>query len=202
MPDDLEPLLQEHGIAQTVLVQATDAVAETGFLLDLATQHDWIAGVVGWVDIQDPNSVAQLEAWSRHPKFKGIRPMLQDIEDPSWIAHAPHDNVVNALIRLGLRFDALVQPKHLQALLAFVHKWPALAVVIDHGAKPSMMDGWSTPWAQTWRSGMQALAEHPQIFCKVSGLLTETGLSAQAPEHFERCAAMALGSMRFCPLKF
>ena len=118
MPDDLEPLLQEHGIAQTVLVQATDAVAETGFLLDLATQHDWIAGVVGWVDIQDPNSVAQLEAWSRHPKFKGIRPMLQDIEDPNWIAHAPHDNVVNALIRLGLRFEALVQPKHLQALLA------------------------------------------------------------------------------------
>ncbi len=190
MPEDLAPLLAANKVRQTVLVQATDTVAETEFMLALASQHDWIAGVVGWVDLQNTQSIAQLEAWSAHPKFKGVRPMLQDIADPHWISHAPHDDVVRALIRLGLRFDALVLPQHLEPLLGFVRKWPELPVVVDHAAKPAMAKSWDAPWVSLWQSGMQALSAEPHICCKLSGMLTETGRSARSTADAQACTRL------------
>src|ERR1700744_969403 len=93
-PADLAPLLKRHGVPRTVLVQATDSTAETGFMLELAAAHDWIGGVVGWVDISDRASIATLERWAReHPKFKGVRPMLQDLPEDDWIATRPHAHV-------------------------------------------------------------------------------------------------------------
>lgn len=174
-PDDLQPLLARHNVVGTVLVQAADSEAETEYLLSLASRHAVIAGVVGWVDLSDPAAVATLERWAGHPKFKGVRPMLQDLPDPDWIAHAPHPDVVRALVRLGLRFDALVQPQHLPALLRFLQAWPELPAVIDHAAKPQLAQGWQAGWAEAWKTGMQALADLPQVSCKFSGLLTEAG---------------------------
>lgn len=187
MPEDLVNQLKTHGVDKTILVQATDTVAETEFLLELASQHDWIAGVVGWVDMQRAQSIGQLEAWAQHPKFKGIRPMLQDIADVDWIAHAPHDEVVRTMVRLGLRFEALVLPQHLQALLRFVRRWPELPVVIDHAAKPKMAQGWDAEWAAVWRAGMQSLSQQAHMHCKLSGLLTETGISARSPADAQEC---------------
>jgi L-fuconolactonase len=172
-PADLQPLRAAHGIAQTVLVQAADSAAETDFLLDLAVREESVGGVVGWVDLTRADSVATLERWAAHPKFKGVRPMLQDLPQHDWILHAPHADVLDAIERLGLRFDALVKPWHLDALLAFVQRHPGLPVVIDHAAKPQLAQGWSAPWADDWRRGMAALADQPQVCCKVSGLLTE-----------------------------
>ncbi|WP_310463816.1 amidohydrolase family protein [Sphaerotilus sp.] len=172
-PADLQPLLSAHGVVQTVLVQAADSEAETDFLLSLAETHPFIGGVVGWVDLGRIESVATLERWARHPKLKGVRPMLQDLPDADWIARAPHPEVMRTLVRLGLRFDALVQPWHLQPLLRFLHDWPELPVVIDHAAKPQLAQGWSGDWAAAWRSGLAALAALPGVQCKLSGLLTE-----------------------------
>jgi L-fuconolactonase len=162
----LAPELSSAGIARSVLVQAAASTAETDFMLELASQHDFIGGVVGWCDLADPASTEQLEAWARHPKFKGVRPVLQDLEDPEWILHGPRPEVLDALERLGLRFDALVRAAQLPALLRFVAARPALPVVVDHAAKPP-------GWNPGWELHMQALAERPQVFCKLSGLWTE-----------------------------
>jgi L-fuconolactonase len=173
VPADLEPTLKAHGIARTVLVQAADSVAETDFLLSLAASHAFIGGVVGWVDLSHPGAVATLQAWARHPQFKGVRPMLQDLPDVDWIEREPRPDAVQALIRLGLRLDALVKPQHLPALLRFLRQWPDLQVVIDHGAKPQLAQGWAADWAPLWRRCMADLAALPQVHCKFSGLLTE-----------------------------
>ena len=183
LPADLAPIRAAHGVTQTVLVQAAATEAETDFMLSLADQHDFIGGVVGWVDLSRADSVATLERWARHPRFKGVRPMLQDLPDADWIAHAPHPDVVAALIRLGLRFDALVKPQHLAPLLRFTDRWPALPVVIDHAAKPALAAGWAADWAATWRTGMAELARRPQVVCKFSGLLTEAAGPARSDPH-------------------
>ncbi len=178
LPPNLIGTLKALGITQTVLVQAAPTEAETDFLLELAADHDFIAGVVGWVDLSQPESVATLERWAAQPKFKGVRPMLQDLPANDWIAREPHADVVQAMVRLGLRFDALVKPWHLEPLLRFVKRHPQLPVVIDHAAKPQLVQGWQAHWAGTWRRHMASLAEQPQVSCKLSGLLGEAPPSA------------------------
>lgn len=172
-PADLAPLRTAHGITRTVLVQAADSSAETEHLLALAGEDASIAGVVGWADLSDPASVGLLEHWSEQVVFKGVRPMLQDLPARDWIEHGPHADVLRALPRLGLRFDALVKPWHLTSLQRFVQRHPELPVVIDHAAKPQLVQGWSAPWAEAWRRGLAELAQRPNVCCKLSGLLTE-----------------------------
>ena len=180
LPSDLEPALQASGITQTVLVQAADSVAETEFMLDLAERHGFIGGVVGWVDLSRDDAVATLERLAAHPKLKGVRPMLQDLPSVDWIARAPRADAVRTLIRLGLRFDALVKPQHLPALLQFLRAWPELRAVIDHAAKPQLADGWNAEWATSWRRHMAEIAALPQVSCKFSGLMTEMPAHARA----------------------
>lgn len=182
-PADLLPHLAAAGVTQTVLVQAAATEAETGFLLGLAEAHAFIGGVVGWADLGRIESVATLERLAQQPRFKGVRPMLQDLPQADWITHAPHPDVMHALLRLGLRFDALVRPQHLAALLQFVDRWPGLPVVIDHAAKPALAHTtaghWNREWAEPWRKGLAELAARPGVHCKLSGLLTEAGGAAR-----------------------
>ena len=170
-PADLQPLLQAHGINGTVLVQAAATVAETDYLLSLADQNDFIRGVVGWVDLSAPDAVATIERLARHPAFKSVRPMLQDLPDPAWISTAAIGPAAQTLVRLGLRFDALVKTPHLPHLLTFARRHPALPIVIDHMAKPDMAHHEFT----AWRALMAPLAALPQVHCKLSGLVTEIG---------------------------
>lgn len=179
-PDELRPLLARHGVAKTVLVQAADSEAETDYLLSLARDHDVIGGVVGWVDMTRADSVETLQRWAAEPAFKGVRPMLQDLDEADWIATRPQASVVRAMQSLGLRFDALVQPWHLEHLVRFVDAWPELPVMIDHAAKPQLARGWSGEWVDAWRRGIAELARRPQVMCKVSGLLTEAGGDVRA----------------------
>ena len=172
-PQDLLPLLRSSSVTHTVLVQAADTTAETDYLLELAAQADFVAGVVGWVDISHSDSVGQLEQWAYKPVFKGVRPMLQDLPRADWIAQLPCDEVVQTMVRLGLRLDALVKPEHLPSLLKFVQKWPQLPVVIDHAAKPSLAHGMEGEWFELWQRYMPQLAAMPQVYCKFSGLLTQ-----------------------------
>jgi L-fuconolactonase len=173
LPEHLAPLLQAHGVSRTVLVQAAGSEAETDFMLELASAHKAIGGVVGWVDLSRRDAVASLERMARHPKFKGVRPMLQDLPDDDWIAHAPHPDAIRAMVRLGLRFDALVKPRQLPALLRFVKAWPQLPVVIDHAAKPAVGGAEDGEAFAAWRRHMTELAALPQVCCKFSGLWTE-----------------------------
>jgi L-fuconolactonase len=172
MPEDLAPLLAAHGVEKTVLVQAAESKAETEFMLDLASAHAFIGGVVGWVELSRPGAGAVLERMARHPKFKGVRPMLQDQPDDAWISCRPRPDAIRALQRLGLRFDALVKPRHLPPLLRFLKHWPELPVVIDHAAKPPVGAHDSEAFAR-WRADIAAVAAMPQVFCKFSGLWGE-----------------------------
>lgn len=177
-PADLAPIRAAHSVQQTVLVQAADSTAETDFMLELAAADESIGGVVGWVDLADPASVETLARWAANPVFKSVRPMLQDLPDDDWIAHAPHPAVMRAMVALGLRFDALVKPWHLAGLLRFLDAWPELPVVIDHAAKPQLAAGWQADWAPTWRRLLPEIAARPGVMCKWSGLLTEAAAPA------------------------
>ena len=169
-PDDLEPLLEEGGIARTVLVQAAPTTDETRFMLDLASDCSFIAGVVGWVDMDDVASAeTTLAEFAEHPKFVGIRPMIQDLADPAWITRPELGPVVEYMVATGVRFDALVKPVHLPYLLEFLERYPDLRCVIDHGAKPDIASNAWSPWADD----ILTIARGTNACCKLSGLLTE-----------------------------
>ena len=168
--DDLRPLLGASGVGATVLVQAAPTAAETGFLLEVArASGGLVRGVVGWVDLAAPDAVATLARLALDPLLKSIRPMLQDLPDPDWIMRADVQAPLAALEPLGLRFDALVKPPQLPALLRLVERHPDLAVVIDHGGKPGIAGRTWEPWAHL----VAALATHPGVHCKLSGLASE-----------------------------
>lgn len=173
-PADLAPALAAHGIAATVLVQAAPSVAETEYMLGLADATPSVAGVVGWVDFEDPTSPAVLARLAGHPVFKGVRPMIQDIPDLDWMLRPDIAWAFEALISLDLTFDALGYPAHLQPFATLLSRYPELRVVIDHGMKPRVREAMAGLDAFTdWATGMRALAARPGTHCKLSGLVTE-----------------------------
>ncbi|MBX3619309.1 MAG: amidohydrolase family protein [Rhizobacter sp.] len=171
LPDDLLPILRCCRVDGTVLVQSLPSLADTEFLLQLAEQHGFVRAVVGWADLKAPDAVAQIERLAAHPRLKGLRPMLQDLDDDDWIADPALDPAVAAMVAHGLCFDALVLPRHLRVLAAFARRHPHLAIVIDHAAKPAIVRGELAPWLDD----LAVLAGLPNVQCKLSGLLTEAG---------------------------
>jgi len=170
--DDLATLCRDHDVDATVLVQAAPTVAETRYLLTLAQRSGGLVrGVVGWADLAAAQAIATLTDLARDAALKSIRPMLQDLADPDWIIRPDVQPALAALPGLGLRFDALVTPAQLPALLQMVARHPDLHVVVDHGAKPAIATGLWSPWA----GQMRMLAGHPNVWCKLSGLATEAG---------------------------
>ena len=172
-PDDLRGQLKRHGIAQTVLVQATDSVAETEFLLHIAATEAFVAGVVGWVDLSAPDAIATIDRLRADRWLKGLRPMLQGIEDTDWILRPSVAPALAHMAQVGLRFDALIQPRHLRAIETLALRHPSLPIVIDHVAKPRM--GQRQAPDPDWIRGMQRLSALPNVWCKLSGMITEIG---------------------------
>ena len=160
-----------HGVTGGVLVQAAPTEAETAFLLAQADAHPAVLGVVGWVDLAASDAPARIENLARHPRLKGLRPMLQDIDDPQWILQPSLAPALQAMVEAGLVFDALVKPAHLAPLLTLAGRHPDLCIVIDHAGKPDIAAGQWQPWAD----GMARLALQTGVYCKLSGLLTEAG---------------------------
>ncbi len=172
LPTDLKPSIDEASIDGTIIVQATDTAEETRYLLSLAESHPWILGVVGWVDMESAQSIDILDEFSCHPKFLGIRPMIQNIEDDKWMLQPSLRPVFEHLQKLGLRFDALILPRHVKNLHALLKRYPELKCVINHGAKPNIHGKGYSVWAQD----MASLAGDTCCFCKLSGLATKAAL--------------------------
>jgi L-fuconolactonase len=169
------------GVQATVLVQAAATAAETGFLLQLARRHPFVAGVVGWVDFEGadaPDAIARLAA---NQRLVGLRPMIQDLPDPRWMLKPSLATAIGAMIEHDLVFDALVRPQHLDALLEFATRYPALRIVVDHGAKPPLRAGDLAPW----KADIAAIAHSTRAVCKISGLVTEAG--SADPEALAAC---------------
>lgn len=169
LPDDLQPSLRRAGIEGTVLVQAAPTVAETEYLLSLAAENSFIKGVVGWVDFDAPDAAQEIAKLAGNPALVGLRPMIQDIDDPNWMLGANLAPAFQALQHYDLAFDALVLPRHLGQLLELLKRYPNMRSVIDHGAKPEIRDNTFSDWA----ADMAALANGTNAYCKLSGLVTE-----------------------------
>lgn len=166
--DDLRALL--GNITATVLVQAAPTEAETAFMIDVARGSDsLVRAVVGWVDMLQPDAPERIARLGNEPLVKGLRPMLQDIPDTKWVLQDALRPAFQAMIDVGLRFDALIQPRHLRHLVTLCTHYPDLRVVIDHGAKPSIAEGVWQPWADEIRR----VAYETAAYCKLSGLVTE-----------------------------
>lgn len=183
-PEDLLPHLAAHGIQRTVLVQAAPTEAETDFMLGLAEEHAFIAGVVGWLDMEAPDFPERLAERRRNPHFVGVRPMIQDLPDERWMLRDPVLRAFAELERTGTAFDFLVLPQHLPHVLTVLERFPDLRCVIDHIAKPpiasgAMASGAHAPWAER----LAAVAAHPGVHCKLSGMITEADHQRWRPEH-------------------
>jgi L-fuconolactonase len=169
LPADLRPALSRHDIDKTIVVQAAPTAAETDFLLELAANDDTIGGVIGWLDMEGPQFRQQLDSYRARPKFLGIRPMLQDLQDDQWILRRSVLNALHYVAEVGLPFEFLTYPRHLPFVLQALAAVPRLRAVIDHLSKPEIRTGNLEPWKQ-W---MSQVAEYPNVFCKLSGMITE-----------------------------
>jgi L-fuconolactonase len=172
-PADLAPHLARAGVERTILVQAAPTVAETDYLLGIADATPFVGGVVGWVDFGRDDRAA-LSRLAGHPKFKGVRPMIQDLPDVGWMLEEDIQWGFRAIGELGLRFDALGFPRHLPNFLTLLKRYPGMKVVLDHCLKPQIRDP-SDATFRTWAEGMSRLAGETGAFCKFSALVTEAG---------------------------
>ncbi len=169
MPKDLELHLKAHGIYKTVLVQAAPSIAETDYMLGIADATDFVAKVVGWVDFENRDDLRHLERLKKHPKFAGVRPMIQDLADPEWMHRPDVQWAYDAIMDLDLTFDALGFPIHLDAFRRLFDRYPTMRTVIDHCMKPVIRAVEFEPWA----AQMAAIAKETPVFCKLSGIATE-----------------------------
>jgi L-fuconolactonase len=186
---DLAPHLSATHIEGTILVQAAPTEAETMFLLDIAENAEVIRGVVGWTDFDAADGVARIDALAARNLLVGLRPMVQDIDDDDWLLGLALAPLLAAMARNGLVFDALVLPRHLPRLLRVISRHPDLEFVLDHCGKPRLSNG----DIATWQRDIALLAQHPNIVCKLSGLVTEAapdwqiGDLRQAVDHVRAC---------------
>lgn len=180
-PADLEPHLDEHGFHASIVVQARQVPTESDWLLSLAEATPRIAGVVGWVDLCADSVEQELERLSANPKFRGVRHIVQDEPDDAFILRPDFVRGVEAVQRLGLVYDVLVFPKQLGSAVEFARGLPEHVLVLDHIAKPPIADG----ELGSWKQNIQDLARLPNVFCKVSGMVTEASWVNWKPEDFD-----------------
>lgn len=171
-PAELKPQLDAGGVEGTVLVQAAATVHETEYMLGIADATSWVLGVVGWVDFEKPGDRAHLERLAGHPKFRGVRPMIQDIPDDGWMLRDDVQWGFRAVAELGLTFDALGFPRHLENFLALLKRHPDMRVVVDHCMKPQIRDR-SREAFRHWADGIARIAGETGACVKFSALVTE-----------------------------
>jgi L-fuconolactonase len=168
-PEDLRPLLKAAGVDKTVIVQAHPSVEETLWLLETAEQTEFVAGVVGWVDLTDTRVGRTLDELQRHDLFKGVRHMWESDKDPAWLRDSGALKGLKEVARRGLCYDFLVRPQNLPYVPKIMDQVPNLRAVIDHIAKPVIAGHVVEPWL----SDMRKIASINGMRCKVSGMVTE-----------------------------
>jgi len=178
LPSDLQPELERAGFDGSIAVQAQQTIEETRWLLELAAASPFILGVVGWVDLQSDNVRSQLEEFSGNPKLLGVRHVLQSEPDYGFMLRPEFLRGVAALEEFGLTYDILIYPRHLPVAAEFVKQFPRQRFVLDHLAKPFIKRGQIEPW----RSDLRRLAKFPNVYCKLSGMVTEADWGAWTAE--------------------
>ena len=179
LPNDLEPHLIENKIEACVVVQADQSEKETEFLLELATQYEFIKGVVGWVDLRAKNVEERLQFYSQNQYFKGVRHIVQS-EKQDFLLDPAFQNGIGKLGNLNLTYDLLIYPHQIEATIKLVSQFPSQKFVLDHLAKPHIKNGKIDPW----KNQIQRLAQFSNVSCKISGMVTEADHSQWKPSDF------------------
>ena len=182
LPDDLEKLMHYFGIEGTLAVQARQTLEETAWLLEMARAHPIIRGVVGWVPLAEGTGVIRhLEPFEADHKLRGVRHVIHDEPDPRYILRDDFNAGVSSLLATGLRYDILIFEKHLPAAIRFVDRHPKQIFILDHIAKPRIKDRILSPWDRNIRE----IAKRPNVYCKLSGMVTEADLQRWTPANLQ-----------------
>ena len=179
LPNDLEPHLIENKIEACVVVQADQSEKETEFLLELATQYEFIKGVVGWVDLRAKNVEERLQFYSQNQYFKVVRHIVQS-EKQDFLLDPAFQNGIGKLGNLNLTYDLLIYSHQIEAAIKLVSQFPNQKFVLDHLAKPNIKNGKIDPW----KNQIQRLAQFSNVSCKISGMVTEADHSQWKPSDF------------------
>jgi len=178
LPEDLAPELERNELQGSVAVQTRQTLEETRWLLELADRSSKILGVVGWVDLRSPDMRAQLSAFTRNPKLVGIRHIVQSEPDDRFLLRQDFLRAITLLEEFDLAYDILIYTKHLPVAAEFVERFPKQRFVLDHLAKPAI----KSREIETWAAGIRRLAAFPNLFCKLSGLVTEADWQRWKPQ--------------------
>jgi L-fuconolactonase len=169
LPADLEQTIKQVGITGVVSVQARQTVKETAWLLQLAAEHPFILGVVGWVPLISRTVQNDLEQFAVNSKLKSVRHVLQGEPDDRYMLRDDFNQGINLLESLNLTYDILIFERHLPQTIEFVDRHPNQIFIVDHIAKPKIKDGLMSPW----RENIKELAKREHVYCKISGVVTE-----------------------------
>ena len=179
LPADLKPELERNGFQGCVAVQARQTLEETHWLLELVEQAPFILGVVGWVDLRSPRVRFELESFAGESKLVGIRHIVQSEPDERFLLQPDFLRGIAMLEEFDLAYDILIYTRHLPVAAEFVARFPRQRFVLNHMAKPPIKSGAVDAWAR----GIRELAAFPNVYCKVSGLVTEADWQEWKPEH-------------------
>lgn len=182
LPADLQPILQKAGIDGCVAVQADQSEEENTFLLQQAAEAGFVKGVVGWVDLTDPAVGDRLDYYKQFPKMKGFRHVLQSIPDRAYMLRPAFKRGIGQLQSRGFTYDILIYPDQLGYTREFVAAFPNQLFIIDHIAKPHIKDRYIT---EEWIDAMRAVAAYENVYCKISGMVTEADWANWKPEHLK-----------------
>ena len=180
LPSDLLPILQKNNIDGCISVQADQTEDETDFLLELSNNHDFIRGIVGWVDLRANNIFERLEHYSQFKKLKGFRHIVQGETDTEFMLRPKFKNGITALALYDFTYDILIYHYQLEQTIQFVMLFPNQKFVLDHLGKPNIKSG---EYA-LWQTNIKKLALHQNVFCKISGMTTEGEWNNWKPSDF------------------
>lgn len=187
-PEQLWHLLQQSGYVGSIAVQARETLEETSYLLDLAARHPFILGVVGWLDLCAPDIEGQLAIFAANPKLRGLRMQIHDRVDTDFAASSSHVHGVSLLEHYALTYDLLLRPQHLDAAIRLVDQLPNQRFVVDHLAKPGHSD------FEFWRARITAISKRPNVWCKLSGLVTEADWTSWRKDEFAKLLEVVIAA--------
>ncbi len=177
LPADLQAVLSAAKIDGAISVHARQSLAETDWLLSLADQHDFLRGVVGWVPLASAGVEAVLQEYASNQKLRGVRHVVHDEPDDQFILGDAFNRGVSLLKKFDLRYDILIFEKHLPATIEFVDRHPQQVFIVDHIAKPRIKTG----EIDAWKRNLIELAKRPNVYCKLSGMVTEADYNTWTP---------------------
>jgi L-fuconolactonase len=188
LPPALALLLARNEVEKTILVQASNSLEETRWLLKLAEQNSFIAGVVGWVDLTADGFADQLDEFTAHPKFKGVRHLVESEPQDDWLTQPVVLKNLRMMANRGVTYDLLVHTRHLKHAFTVAAGCPELRLVVDHLAKPPIARGEIDEWSR----GLRELGSQPNVSCKLSGLVTEADWTRWRVEDLQPYVDLAL----------